>query len=419
MGRKRVAIACQGGGTHAAFTWGVLTRILETKKAWDGAVNDGGGFDIIALSGTSAGALCALATWYGLVPNKADPACGSIDKAIERLNVLWTAFGATNVIEVLHNTVVNSLLQLKSQGMPFPGSSPYSMTGALGLAGLAMMGARQEYLGFPGLLQTLCPDFASIDWEGVATADVRLLAGAIEVNSGNFEVFDSDKTLENLGLHPDGEKIEQYDRTRWRMRRPLSLEGVAASGTLPELLPAQIIPNTVFPTCTPGKTVTRDGHYWDGLYSQNPPVRDLLDADDVSKKPDEIWVVRINPQEQYYDAANLTLDEIKDRENALAGNLALTQELDHIESMNRWVERYGTEPPLLRNRKFVVIRTLKMRRETAWGLKYTSKFDRSAEHLHPLYDEGRSIAADWLARWRALGDDFDCYPNDARYPEEA
>ena len=30
---KMIAIACQGGGTHAAFTWGVLGEILKTKKA--------------------------------------------------------------------------------------------------------------------------------------------------------------------------------------------------------------------------------------------------------------------------------------------------------------------------------------------------------------------------------------------------
>ena len=67
MSTKKVAIACQGGGTHAAFTWGVLTQILETKKAWDANAGEGEKFDIIAISGTSAGALCALATWYGLV----------------------------------------------------------------------------------------------------------------------------------------------------------------------------------------------------------------------------------------------------------------------------------------------------------------------------------------------------------------
>ena len=32
------------------------------------------------------------------------------------------------------------------------------------------------------------------------------------------------------------------------------------------------------------------GVYWDGLFSQNPPIRELVDA-----RPDEIWVIQINP----------------------------------------------------------------------------------------------------------------------------
>ncbi len=384
--KKRIAIACQGGGTHAAFTWGVLTEILRTKQSWDDTSGRGQSFDIVALSGTSAGALCALATWYGLVPNTADRECGSIAKAIERLDFLWTAFGATNAIELFHNQAVASLLTLKSKGMPFPGSSPYDIAGSVGLAGLAMLGARQEYLGFPGLLQALCPDFAKVDWPGVAKADRRVLAGAIEIYSGN-------------------------------LRRPISLEGVAASGTLPEILPAQVIPETRFPTCVQGKTVTRDAYYWDGLFSQNPPVRDLFDAPEADAKPDEIWVVRINPQEQYGYASSMSLEEIKDRENALAGNLALNQELDHILSVNRWIERYGRNHPPLDNCKIVTVRTIKMTRATAWGMKYTSKLDRSPDHLNRLCDEGKTVAREWLANWRELGEQFASYPNDARYPE--
>ena len=413
--KKRIAIACQGGGTHAAFTWGVLTQILATKKAWD---EDGGeSFDIIAITGTSAGALCALATWYGLVPNTADPTCGTIDKAIERLDFLWGTFGATTGIERLHNQITATLLTLKSKGMPFPAASPYNALGAVALAGLAMLGARQEYLGFPALLEALCPDFAAIDWPGVAKADKRVLVGAIEVVSGNFEVFDSDKTLETMGLHPDGLNIEQYNRTRWRMRRPISLAGVAASGTLPEILPAQQIEHMVFPNADPQRTKIRTGYYWDGLYSQNPPVRDLLDAPEVAAKPDEIWVVRINPQEQERPSDQVDIDDIKDRENALAGNLALNQELDHILTINRWVERFGTSHPPLSNCKIVTVRTIKMTRKTAWGLKYTTKFYRDPAHLNALNAEGQAVAQAWLAGWRQRRNDFDCYPADARYAD--
>jgi NTE family protein len=42
----------------------------------------------------------------------------------------------------------------------------------------------------------LCPFFEQVDRPRVAEIDLRLPAGAIEIYSGNFEVFDSHKTLE-------------------------------------------------------------------------------------------------------------------------------------------------------------------------------------------------------------------------------
>mgnify|MGYP000049973557 CR=1 FL=1 len=419
MATRKVAIACQGGGTHAAFTWGVLRTILATQKRWGENPQDGDAFRIVAISGTSAGALCALAAWYGLAPNTADPGCGTIDKAIERLDFLWTTFAATTPAETAHNKMVGALLHWKSQGIPFPGSNPYDTHTSLGLTGLSMMGVRQEYLGFPALLEAVCPDFGKIDWPRLAQSDLRIIVGAIEVLSGNFEIFDSDKTLEQMGLLPDGREIDQYDIVRWRMRRSISLEGVAASGTLPEVLPAQVIRNVTFPTCDDGRIITRTGYYWDGLYSRNPPVRDLLDAQTPDEKPDEIWIVRINPQEFTVPSSNISLEDIDDRVNDLAGNLSLNQELDTIMTINQWIRKYGNDHPPLDTRKIVDVRTIKMTSETAWGLKHTSKFDRSPAHFARLREEGEMVAERWLADWRALGAGFSRYPNDARYPESA
>jgi NTE family protein len=53
---KSVALALQGGGSHGAFTWGVLDRLLEED-----------GLSIEAISGTSAGAMNAAALAYGLM----------------------------------------------------------------------------------------------------------------------------------------------------------------------------------------------------------------------------------------------------------------------------------------------------------------------------------------------------------------
>jgi NTE family protein len=181
MGIRKVAIACQGGGTHAAFTWGALSEILRTQKAWGTASREGAPFDIVAISGTSAGALCALATWYGLSPNLVDQECGTIDKAIERLDCLWTSFAASTPIEHVHNAFVQWYLQLKERGVPFPEASPYAVNGDAALASLSLLGARPPYLGFPGLLDIVCPHFKSIDWPGVANAHFRILVGAVEM----------------------------------------------------------------------------------------------------------------------------------------------------------------------------------------------------------------------------------------------
>jgi NTE family protein len=43
-----VALALQGGGSHGAFTWGVLDRLLQEVSA--------GRFRVGAVSGSSAGA---------------------------------------------------------------------------------------------------------------------------------------------------------------------------------------------------------------------------------------------------------------------------------------------------------------------------------------------------------------------------
>lgn len=414
MTRCQVAIACQGGGSHAAFTWGVLAELLQTKQKWDAEAGNPAKFDITALSGTSAGALCALAAWYGLVPNTADPDCGTVEKAAERLNHLWTTFAATTPVEQAFNAAVNATLELKKKRFPLPTVDPNSVSTELGLLGLSLLGAREQYLRFAALLDSLCPHFDHIDWHALAQSPLRMLAGAIEVYSGNFEVFDSHKTLEELGLRATRAEREQYKVTRWRMRRSLSLKGVAASGTLPEALPAQRIADLSFPTCN-GATIRRDGFYWDGLYSQNPPVTLLLDEDLKENKPDEIWVIRINPQE--INKPLTSLEDIHDRENDLAGNLSLNAELDHILTMNAWIKKYGTSHPLLANRKIVHVRTIKMTSATSWGLHVSTKLNRSWSQMEALYREGRDVAQQWLADWRTQGESFDSYPNDARYPD--
>ena len=58
-----IDLALQGGGSHGAFTWGVLDRLLE--EPW---------LAIVAISGTSAGAMNAAVLADGWTEGGADGA---------------------------------------------------------------------------------------------------------------------------------------------------------------------------------------------------------------------------------------------------------------------------------------------------------------------------------------------------------
>ena len=71
--RKRIAIACQGGGSHTAFTAGVLERLLGAEEL--------AGYEVVGLSGTSGGAVCALLAWSALLdgdPRRPPAAAGGV-----------------------------------------------------------------------------------------------------------------------------------------------------------------------------------------------------------------------------------------------------------------------------------------------------------------------------------------------------
>jgi len=78
MRRTTATLALQGGGSHGAFTWGVLDQLLE-----DGRV------DIRAISGASAGAMNAVAFAYGQL-------LGGRDGARQALKGFWDAVAASS-----------------------------------------------------------------------------------------------------------------------------------------------------------------------------------------------------------------------------------------------------------------------------------------------------------------------------------
>jgi predicted acylesterase/phospholipase RssA len=68
---KRINLALQGGGSHGAFAWGVLDRLLEDNC-----------IDFDGISATSVGAVNATVLAYGLVVGGRAP------------DMRWRTFGA-------------------------------------------------------------------------------------------------------------------------------------------------------------------------------------------------------------------------------------------------------------------------------------------------------------------------------------
>ena len=185
-----------------------------------------------------------------------------------------------------------------------------------------------------------------------------LLVGAVDVLSGQFRAFHS-----------------RRDR--------ITADVVLASAAIPTLFPA---------------VHTAGGTYWDGLFSQNPPVRELLET-----KPDELWVIQINPTARA-DEPRTVLD-IADRRNELAGNLSLFQELYVIEKIDQLL----AEGLLVGDRyKQVTIRVLELSRpRLSRLLGPASKLNRDPGFLRELRQQGERQVEEFLAMlafenaWRA------------------
>ncbi len=83
--KRRLNLALEGGGAHGAFTWGVLDRLLEEET-----------IDVGWISGTSAGAVNAVAVAAGLVE-------GGRTAARAKLRAVWEAVAKAGVPDLLRN----------------------------------------------------------------------------------------------------------------------------------------------------------------------------------------------------------------------------------------------------------------------------------------------------------------------------
>src|SRR5580704_5174456 len=91
---KLIKLALQGGGSHGAFTWGVIDRLLEDD-----------GFEVEAIVGASAGAVNAAVLAYGLV-------VGGPEGGRERLSDFWHRASAAGRFGPLQATPIDKLFSI-------------------------------------------------------------------------------------------------------------------------------------------------------------------------------------------------------------------------------------------------------------------------------------------------------------------
>ncbi len=318
---RRVAVACQGGGSHTAFTAGVLEGMMERLP------DD---VEIAALSGTSGGALCAALAWDGLLHD--DRAA-----AVRKLRAFWDAMSATDPWDQIANQSLMSVMSLRDL-MVLPEVSPYH---------LPPWGEEQ----FRAIIDQYF-DFEELRALARRPGAPKLKIGAVEVLSGHFELFTGEE---------------------------LCAECLLASAAIPELFRAVNVPGR--------------GVFWDGLFSQNPPIHNLMEHE-----IDELWLIQINSS----TCARVPTDthEILDRRNALSGNLSMEQELGFIESINRAI----AEKKLV-DSKYRRIRVARISLDRE--LDYRSKLDRRPDLLSELRDYG-------IMKWRRFLKERQAWIDDTR-----
>ena len=190
-GVTRVAIACQGGGSHTAFTAGVLRTLLAE---WD---DD---HELVGISGTSGGAFNALAVWYGLVT-------GDEDDASELLDSLWDDLAASSPQDRWTNEVLTGTSRLESAGYPIPSVSPYQLPGPeVGKQRIrAVLERHIDFTAIPELCESRVP---------------KLVVGTVDINAGVFETFtdgdvDVDAVLASAAVPNLFRAVEVHGHLHW------------------------------------------------------------------------------------------------------------------------------------------------------------------------------------------------------------
>ena len=324
----RINLALQGGGSHGAFTWGVLDALLEDGRiAFEG------------ISGTSAGAMNAVAMAHGFAQAAGKPPEEMRESARDALHSFWQG-----VVELGALTSSISHAQRFPFDMLFGGMGGLMTDAVSGFWASAMSPYQSNPMDINPLKKFL---EKKIDFERLA--DFKLLkvfVVATSVTTGKAEVFSGKR---------------------------LTAKAVMASACLP----------TVF------HAVEIDGeHYWDGGYSGNPAFHPLI----YQCHSRDIMLVQINPLRR--DKLPTTAAEIMDRVNEITFNAALMAEMRAIDFVKRLLVEGKLDPDRYKN---VLMHRIDGG-EALEGFAASTKSATDTKLIHTLKELGVDCARKWLAK---------------------
>jgi predicted acylesterase/phospholipase RssA len=369
MTMAKVAIGCQGGGSHTAFRsalrrfWDENATLHRGEELWNWLCVAAASAPVelrISPYDRSARWATRLLEWWA-------PRASWVNlrKLLEH-HVRFDDVARVGALERLHELAEDWLLaddaaalKLRSAPVELPDLKRESVREVLsGVAAIQRLTRfRDELLTEEELaaLRRIAGGSGELTRAEVTellatTGRIRLrvptmLVGAADVRSGDFKAFSS-----------RGREIDAH--------------AILASAAIPWLFQA-----------------VKD-RYWDGLFSQNPPIRPFVaEPESREEKPDELWIVQINPQAcaSVPDSAY----EIVERRNQLSGNLSLNQEISAIKATNRWISEGLIDDP---RHKPVTLHWIRMNVETlkreGWPMGPASKLDRRARFLEALRTHG-------------------------------
>jgi len=330
-----INLALQGGGSHGAFTWGVLDTLLADPR-----------IDFEGISGTSAGAMNAVALAHGFAQAAQHPKRDAREAARESLANFWGGIIDMGALSEVQKAPFELLFG--SLGAASPTADWLSSLGNIWAQSLSPYDANPFDINpLRSFLQQ------QVDFDALAQLkSLKVFVVATRVTSGQAEVFSGKR---------------------------LTADAVMASACLPMAF----------------RAVEIDGeHYWDGGYSGNPAIHPLL----YNCKGRDIVLVQINPIRR--PEIPRSSAQIMDRVNEITFNAGLIAEMRAID----FVKRLIADGKLSDTQYKDVLMHRIDGGESMDAYAASTKVSTGYALIHALRDLGVECARTWLAKkYRFLG----------------